>query len=357
MGNVIGTVLRLTTFGESHGRAVGGILEGLPAGLEIDFGFVEQELKRRNPSSVPYATPRHEPDEVEFLSGIFEGKSLGMPIAFVVYNKEHAPEEYENLKNIFRASHADYGYWAKYGIRDYRGGGRASARETVSRVVGGALAKLLLRNSGISVLSYVVSLCGISCETRDYDYLEQSVLNIPDAATERKVMEKLKTVSAGKDSCGGVIETVCRNVPAGLGEPVFDKLEACLAKAVLSIPAVKGIEFGDGFGFAHLYGSNAYDEFVVKNGKVTTAQNHNGGIIGGISTGNEIIFRTVFKPVSTIPQKRKTVTVDNKETIYIPSGRHDVTFLPRATVIVESMTALVLADMLLRNRIAKLPDR
>jgi len=353
MGNTIGKILKLTTFGESHGQAIGGIIEGFPAGIKIDFNLIKTDLQKRSAKSFPYSTPRHEPDNVEFLSGIFENKSLGTPIAFIVYNKNQNPNEYSNLKNIFRASHADYGYYSKYGIRDYRGGGRASARETIARVIGGSFAKMILSLYNIKIFSYIISLCGINIKSIELEHLKQSILNIPDSETEKEILNKLQEIHNKKDSCGGIIETKCFNVPAGLGEPVFDKLEAELAKAILSIPASKGIEFGEGFGFAKMFGSNSYDEFIIKNNKIITKQNYNGGILGGISTGNEINFRTVFKPASTINQPRNTVTIDKKEKKYIPSGRHDTTFLPRACIIVENMTALVLADMILRNQNSK----
>jgi len=352
MGNTIGKILKLTTFGESHGPAVGGIIDGFPAGIKVDFELVSNELKRRSAANTPYSTTRYEPDEPEFLSGIFEGITTGTPIAFIIRNRKHNSAEYENLKNIFRASHADYGYFAKYGIRDHRGGGRASARETISRVVGGAFAKMLLSKYGISITSYITSLCGIKVNNIDLNYLKKSLLNIPDKEAEKIIVSELEKIKKEKNSCGGIIETIVKNVPAGLGEPVFDKLDALIARAILSIPAVKGIEFGDGFDFANSTANDVYDEFIVKDGKITTRQNHNGGIIGGLSTGNDIIFRTVFKPVSTVPQKRNTVTISKQPTTYTPSGRHDITVLPRATVIVESMTALVIADMILCNMAA-----
>ncbi len=354
MGNSIGKIFKLTTFGESHGEAIGGVIDGIPAGLEVDYDLIATELKRRNPKNIPFSTPRQEPDEVEFLSGIFEGKTLGTPVAFIIRNKNHNSKDYDNLKDIFRASHADYGYFAKYGIRDYRGGGRASARETVARVVGGAFAKMILNKYGIKIQSYVSELAGIKISKTDFNYLPHSILNMPDEEAEKKALEKLQAIKNENNSAGGIIETLCTGMPAGLGEPVFDKLEACIAKAVMSIPAAKGIEFGDGFQLARMTGKEANDEFTVENGKITTGTNHNGGILGGISTGNDIFFRTAFKPVSTISVEQNTVTVNGEKTTYTPHGRHDVTVVPRATVIVESMTAIILADMILQNRLAKL---
>jgi chorismate synthase len=353
MNNSIGKIFKLTTFGESHGEAIGGIIEGVPAGLTVDFSLVENDIKRRNPSNSPFSTSRVEPDRVEFLSGIFEGKTLGTPIAFVIKNRVHKSSDYKDIKDIFRASHADYGYFAKYGIRDYRGGGRASARETVARVVGGAFAKMILKRYNIKIVSYVSEIASIKISKTDFDYLQNSKLNMPDEDAEKIALKKLEAIKNDRNSAGGVIDTICSGIPAGLGEPVFDKLEACLAKAVLSIPAAKGIEFGDGFKLASMTGKDANDEFTAQNGKITTKTNHNGGILGGISTGNDIFFRTAFKPVSSIPVEQKTVTVEGENTTYIVKGRHDVTVVPRATVIVESMTAIILADMLLRNKTAK----
>lgn len=354
MGNSIGKIFRLTSFGESHGKAIGGVIEGVPAGVEVDYNLITNELKRRNPQNIPFSTPRQEADEIEFLSGIYEGKTLGTPIAFIVRNKEHNSKEYDVLKDIFRASHADYGYFAKYGIRDHRGGGRASARETVARVVGGAFAKMILNKYSIEIHSFVSELAGIKISKTDFDYLQHSKLNMPDKEAEQKAIDKLQKIKADNNSAGGIIDTICTGIPSGLGEPVFDKLEACIAKAVMSIPAAKGIEFGDGFMLARMTGKEANDEFTVENGKITTTTNHNGGILGGISTGNKIFFRTAFKPVSTIPVEQNTVNTKGEKTTYKPSGRHDITVVPRATVIVEAMTAIILADMILQNKLSKI---
>lgn len=356
-GSILGKEIQLITFGESHGVAMGGVIEGFPSGVEIDYGLISKELLRRKPAGDFFATKRVEPDDFEILSGVFEGKSLGTPIAFIVRNKQHNPTEYTSLQHNFRPSHADYTWQQKYGIRDARGGGRASARETVSRVFGGAFAKMLLSTAGISIYAYVSAIGEVRVENSHTNFsiedIESSPLRCPDKEAEGKMMDALSKAKNDGDTLGGVITCVIENCPSGLGEPVFDKLESDLAHAIMSIPSVKGFEIGSGFQGATMRGSAHNDPFVTENGKIRTAKNDAGGVLGGISSGEMIVFRTAFKPVSSIHTEQKTVDENAKQTVITVNGRHDTCVVPRAVVIVEAMTAWVLADHILRNKLSR----
>ena len=348
MSNTFGKIFRLTTFGESHGKAVGGIIDGFPAGIEIDENFVQKELDRRRPGQSSITTPRDESDKIEFLSGIYEGKSTGTPIAFLIWNNNQHAADYQKLKDVFRPSHADYTYTTKYGIRDHRGGGRSSARETIARVAGGAMAKLVLQKLGITIQAYTSQAGDIVLE-KNYSELnlsltESNIIRCPDPETAEKMIELVKQVKAEGDTIGGVVSCVIKGTPVGLGEPVFGKLHAELAKAMLSINAAKGFDYGMGFAGINLKGSEANDSFISEDGSIRTKTNYSGGIQGGISNGEDIYFRVAFKPVPTILQEQQTVN-DKKENVTLHAqGRHDPCVLPRAVPIVEAMAAMVLLD-------------
>ncbi len=357
-GNTFGKLFTLSTFGESHGEALGGILDGCPAGLLIDLDFIQHELDRRKPGQSHIVTQRKEGDKVEFLSGIFDGKTTGTPIGFIVRNENQKPSDYEHNKDVYRPSHADYTYDVKYGIRDHRGGGRSSARETVCRVVAGAIAKLLLKKWNISITAYTSQVGNLKLE-KEYQHLdltqtESNSIRCPDAIMADAMIQKIEAVRKQGDTVGGVISCVIVGTPIGIGEPVFDKLHADLAKAMLSINAVKGFEYGSGFQGATLTGSELNDTFTATNNTIGLATNHSGGIQGGISNGEDIYFRVAFKPVATLIQKQKTVNSKGQEVEMMGKGRHDPCVLPRAVPIVEAMAALVLADHLLRAQVVKL---
>ena len=362
-GNTFGTLFKLTTFGESHGVALGGIIDGCPAGLEIDLEFVKSELQRRKPGQSHITTQRKEEDEVKFLSGIFEGKTTGHPIGFTIENTNQKSTDYEHIKDTFRPSHADYTYQEKYGMRDYRGGGRSSARETACRIVGGTIAKLYLKHLNVSIQAYVSQVGHIKLEKTyqelDLSKTEESIIRCPDAATAYKMVSYIEDIRKEGDTIGGIVSCVINGTPIGLGEPVFDKLHADLGKAMLSINAVKGFEYGEGFNSINFKGSELNDSFVSSsevenNKKITTSTNHSGGIQGGISNGQDIYFNVAFKPVATIMQDQQSVNKDGIETVVKGKGRHDPCVLPRAVPIVESMAALVIADAILRNKTSKI---
>lgn len=353
-GNTIGKIFSLTTFGESHGQAIGGVIDGCPANLRIDHEFIREEMKRRQTGHGFWSSQRKEEDEVEFLSGLFEGVTTGTPLAFLIRNKDHRPSDYSGIKDIFRPSHADFTYHKKYGIRDYRGGGRSSARETISRVVAGAVAKMFLSTKGIEVFGLVSQIGPVKMELEGNDFsvpeIESSPVRCPDKKASEEMLELLKETKHAKDSVGGVVTCIVKGVPAGLGEPVFDKLNADIAKAIISINAVKGIEFGTGFKSVAMKGSEHNDPFVEKNGEIRTSSNHSGGIQGGISNGMDICFHTAFKPASTIALDQSTVDKKGEAVNIQPGGRHDVCIVPRAVPIVEAMTAIILTDHLLRYK-------
>ncbi len=351
--NSIGKLFRLTTFGESHGTAIGGIIDGCPAGLSLDLECIQSELDRRKPGQSSITTKRKESDIVQFHSGIFEGKTTGGPIGFTILNKDSKSQDYSHLKDTFRPSHSDFSYTKKYGFRDYRGGGRSSARETANWVVAGAIAKQLL--SDLSINAFVSSVGAISInkpyQELDFSQIESNSVRCPDTATADKMMDLIDEVKNNGDTIGGIITGVVQNVPQGLGEPIFDKLNASLGKALFSINAVKGVEFGSGFCAAEMRGSQHNDVF---NSDGSTQSNLSAGIQGGISNGMDIYFRVAFKPVSTLMKDQKSIDESGKEVILKGKGRHDACVLPRAVPIVEAMTALVLADMYLLNKNSKL---
>lgn len=348
MSNIFGHRFTLTTFGESHGAAIGGVVDGMPAGIDIDLSFIQSELNRRRPGQSKITTSRQEADQVELLSGVFEGKSTGCPIGFIVRNENQHSQDYENLRTVFRPSHADYTYQSKYGIRDHRGGGRSSARITISRVVAGALAKLALRQLGIEIQAYT-SQVGDICLDRDYHHYdlsltEQNAVRCPDLQKAAEMEQLISEVKAEGDTIGGVITCVVKGCPAGLGEPEFGKLHAELGSAMLSINAVKGFEYGDGFDFASRRGSEVNDRFVSKDQVIRTTTNHSGGIQGGISNGEDIFFRVAFKPVATLLRPQETVDMEGNPTTLTARGRHDPCVLPRAVPVVEAMAAIVILD-------------
>ncbi|MCF6170536.1 MAG: chorismate synthase [Bacteroidales bacterium] len=360
-GNSIGKILRLTTFGESHGKAVGGILDGFPAGIHIDLQLIQQELDRRKPGQSKWASARRETDEIEILSGVFKGRSTGAPIAFLVWNKDQKPGDYVHLKNTYRPSHADFTYEEKYGIRDYRGGGRSSARETVARVIGGGFAKMLLTSFGIQILAFVSRIGEVALQQEtlafpDRNLIGQSAVRCPDEDTSVKMIELIERTKKAGDTLGGEIKCIIQNVPVGLGEPVFGKLHAELGKAMLSINAVKGFAIGSGFEAAKMKGSEHNDLFEIREGKVSTQTNFSGGIQGGISNGADIYFSLAFKPVATLMQDQQTVDNTGKSHVLKGKGRHDVCVVPRAVPIVEAMAALVLADFFLQNKTSAVRD-
>lgn len=357
MRNTFGHLFTLTSFGESHGSAVGGIVDGMPAGIAIDEDFVQQELNRRRPGQSKITTSRNESDRVEFLSGIFEGKSTGAPIAFEVRNTNQHSQDYENMRQLFRPSHADYTYYKKYGLRDHRGGGRSSARITIARCVGGALAKLALRPMGIGVQAYTSQVGSIALD-RDYRHYdlsqaETNAVRCPDAAVAQQMEQLISQVKADGDTIGGVITCVIKGCPVGLGEPEFDKLHAQLGAAMLGINAAKGFEYGEGFAGVTARGSEQNDTFVPVEGhpgRVTTLTNHSGGIQGGISNGQDIYFRVAFKPVATLLKEQSTVDLQGQPATLRARGRHDPCVLPRAVPVVEAMAAMVILDNVLLNR-------
>lgn len=352
-GNSFGSLFKLTTFGESHGKSIGGIIEGCPAGLVIDCDAITSDMARRKPGQSSITSQRKEDDNVIFLSGIFEGKTTGTPIGFVIENTNHKSKDYSHIKEVYRPSHADYTYDKKYGHRDYRGGGRASARETASRVVAGAIAKQLIKD--IKINAFVSSVGDIYInkpyQELDFKKIEANVVRCPDEATAVKMISKIETIKKDGDTIGGTIMCVIQNVPIGLGEPVFDKLHAQLGKAMLSINAVKGFEYGAGFCATSMKGSEHNDLF---NKDGTTKTNLSGGIQGGISNGMDIYFRVAFKPVATIMHKQQTLDANGNMLEMQGKGRHDPCVVPRAVPIVEAMAALVLADFVLLNEVAKL---
>ena len=354
MRNTFGNIFTLTTYGESHGEAVGGVIDGMPAGIDVDIDFVQHELNRRKPGQSKLTTARQEGDRVEILSGVFEGKTTGCPIGFMVRNTNQRSRDYENMRHVYRPSHADYTYTRKYGVRDHRGGGRSSARETISRVVGGAFAKLALRKQGIRVDAYTSQVGDIAVPV-DYSLLDLSLIDsnavrCPHAETAKRMEDLIMKVKQDGDTIGGIITGVVRGCPVGLGEPAFGKLHAALGGAMLSINAVKGFEYGEGFAGVTTRGSQQNDLFFDDGGRINTRSNHSGGIQGGISNGQDIYFRVAFKPVATILRAQPTVDDQGHDTELTVSGRHDPCVLPRAVPVVEAMAAMTLLDYYLQNK-------
>ena len=355
--NTFGTLFTLTSFGESHGVAIGGVVDGMPAGITVDMDFVRSEMRRRRPGQSAVTTGRQEPDEVEFLSGIFEGRTTGTPIGFIIRNTNQHSNDYDNLREVLRPSHADYTYWQKYGVRDHRGGGRSSARETASRCVAGALAKLALRELGINVQAYT-SQVGHIALNKDYTHYdlslaETNIVRCPDSEKAREMEELILQVKSEGDTVGGVVTCVVTGCPVGLGEPVFGKLHASLGSAMLGINACKGFDYGRGFDGVAERGSEQNDQFVCTADGITTATNRSGGIQGGISNGQPIYFRVAFKPVATQLGEQATLDIHGNEQTLKAKGRHDPCVVPRAVPVVEAMTAIVLLDHYLQANASK----
>ncbi len=358
-GNSLGTLFRISNWGESHGKAVGVVVDGCPALLELSEKDIQGELDRRKPGQSRISTGRQEADKVEILSGVFQGKTTGAPIALLIHNQDTSSKDYDDLARVYRPGHADYCYEAKYGIRNHYGGGRSSARATVGHVAAGAIASKILRErSAIEILAYTRQIHDIEAridpDRVSLDAVESNIVRCPDAQAAERMIRRIEEAQAQGDSVGGVVECVARNVPAGLGEPVFDKLNADFAKAMLLINAAKGFEIGSGFGCAALYGSQCNDPFITIKGKVATAGNHSGGVLGGISSGMPIVFRVAFKPTPSIAIEQDTLNADLEPVKLSIRGRHDPCIVPRAVPVVAAMTAIVLCDHFLRNQNARL---
>jgi len=358
MSNTYGNFFKITTFGESHGKAIGVILDGCPAGLEIDEDFIQNELGRRRPGQSKITTQRKECDHFKLLSGVFENKTTGTPIMMLIENQDARSKDYSHIAEKYRPSHADYTYDQKYGNRDYRGGGRSSARETASRVAAGAVAKLFLQKSKISCRAFVSQVGNLkltkSYKELDLDNTDGNIVRCPDPTTAEKMITYIDQVRKDRDTVGGVITGIIKGVPPGIGQPVFDKLHAELGKAMLSINAVKGFEYGSGFAGVEMRGSEHNDLFVKEGDEIHTKTNYSGGIQGGISNGEDIYFRVAFKPIATLMRDQKSIDTAGDETTVKGKGRHDPCVVPRAVPIVEAMAALVIADFLLRNRMSRL---
>jgi chorismate synthase len=354
MGSSFGKIFRLTTWGESHGPALGVVIEGVPAGLPLTVEEIQHELDRRRVGQSKVTTPRGERDRAEILSGVYEDITTGAPISLITYNADADSSKYDNLRDVFRPGHADYTYWRKYGHRDHRGGGRSSARETWGRVAAGAIANKILATAGAEVFGFAREIGGIAMETFDRDQIEQNIVRCPDPVAAERMIDAIMAAKEAKDSLGGIVEARAINVPIGLGEPTFDKLDAMIGQAMLSIPATKGVEIGRGFEQARMRGSESNDPFLINDGNVRIGNNNAGGTLGGISTGEEIIVRVAVKPTSSIEQEQDTINKHlqpEKITVY---GRHDPSVVPRAVPVVEAMLAIVLADLLLQNRSARI---
>ena len=355
-GNVFGKLFRVTTFGESHGVACGVVIDGCPAGLDVDVSDIQKELDRRKPGQSSITTARKEDDRAEILSGVFEGKTTGTPIAIVVYNKGHKSKDYDKIKDVFRPGTADFSYFSKYGSRDYRGGGRASGRETLARVAGGAVAKKILARKGVSVIAHTKEVYGIKADVFDESEIEKNPVRCADAKAAVLMEKKIADVSKDGDSVGGVVEIIVRNPILGLGEPVFDKLDAELAGGLMSIGAVKGVEVGDGFGVSGFLGSFCNDEMYVDGGELHHRTNHGGGITGGISNGEDIVLRIAVKPTPSISKEQCTLDVSLDEKKIKIEGRHDPCICPRIVPVAEAMVALVLVDQMLRGKVARVDE-
>lgn len=358
MSNSYGKHFKITTYGESHGRAIGVTIDGCPAGITINEGFIQREMDRRKPGQSKITTQRKEGDVVEILSGVFEGKTTGTPLAMVIYNQDQKSKDYSHIADKFRPSHADYTYQKKYGIRDYRGGGRSSARETAARVAAGAVAKQILAQKDIYTQAYVSQVGNLALHKQYQDMdlakAEENIVRCPDPDVAEQMITLIDQTRKNRDTIGGIVSCVIQGAPAGLGEPVFDKLHAELGKAMLSINAVKGFEYGSGFAGVAMYGSQHNDEFYKEEDQVKTKTNHSGGIQGGISNGQDIYFRVAFKPVATIMDDQKSIDESGKETVVQGKGRHDPCVVPRAVPIVEAMAALVILDFYLANQTTRL---
>lgn len=353
-GSTFGETFRISTWGESHGAALGVVIDGVPAGLTLDLAHIQQFMDRRKPGQSKFTTARNEADAIEILSGVFEGKTTGTPISMMVRNADQHSKDYSDIAEVFRPGHADYTFWEKYGIRDYRGGGRSSGRETIGRVAAGAIAVQILEALGITICAYTKSIGPVEIEQFDATEIHKNPLAMPDANAAKKAQEYLENCIHKQDSSGGVIECRVQGMPVGIGEPVFDKLDATLAKAMLSIGAVKGFEIGDGFLAATATGSTNNDAFVIQDEQVKKQTNHSGGVLGGMSDGDEIVFRVAVKPTPSISQTQQTVDLHGKERQIEIHGRHDPVIVPRAVVVVESMAAITLVDALFANMSARM---
>ena len=355
-GSSLGEIFRVTTFGESHGAGLGAVIEGCPAGVELDEDFIQKYLDRRKPGQSDFATKRNESDSVKIISGVFEGKTTGTPICLFIGNSDQHSGDYSEIKDKFRPGHADFGFFTKYGFRDYRGGGRSSGRETAARVAAGAVALKVLMEFGIDIFAYVTQIGDIKISDFDRNEISKNQLCMPDKAAAEKAAEYLRGLIEEKDSSGALVECIASGVPAGIGEPVFDKLDARLASAIMSIGAVKGIEIGDGFAVASSRGSDNNDEFEMVDGKISKKTNHSGGILGGISDGSDIILRAAFKPTPSIYQKQSTVNEAGENVEIEIKGRHDPLVAARAVVVVEAMVAITILDLLLISKTNKISD-
>lgn len=355
-GSTYGNIFKITTWGESHGKAVGVVVDGCPAGVHLDESDIQSFLNRRKPGQSSYTTQRNEDDKVEILSGVFEGKTTGTPISMLVYNKDHRSADYSQISQYYRPGHADYTFDEKYGFRDYRGGGRSSGRETIGRVAAGAIASKILNQLGISIITYSRSIGNIEIDDGNFDINEimNNPMYMPDANAAKSAENMLKEKMSQMDSCGGIIECIVNGMPTGVGEPVFEKLDANLAKAIMSIGAVKGFEIGDGFKVAASTGSTDNDGFEIKDGKISKTSNHAGGILGGISDGSPIILRAAIKPTPSIAQTQKTVNKSMENIDINIKGRHDPIIVPRAVVVVESMVAITLTDLLFMSMTSRM---
>lgn len=353
MASSFGRIFKLTTWGESHGPALGVVVEGCPAGLALTVDDIQHQLDRRRVGQSTVTSPRNEGDRAELLSGVFEGVTTGAPISLITYNKDVDSSKYDNLRDVFRPGHADYTYWAKYGHRDHRGGGRSSARETWGRVAAGAIARKILATVGTEVYGFTRELGGIRMATFDRDEIERNLVRCPDPEAAARMVEAIERAKAERDSLGGIVEVRATGVPVGLGEPTFDKLDALIGQAMLSIPAVKGVELGEGFGVVGARGSEANDAFYAEDGRVRTRTNNAGGTLGGISSGEDIVVGIAVKPTSSVARSQETVDTDLRPRTILVEGRHDPSVLPRAVPVAEAMLAIVLADLLLLNRAAR----
>ena len=355
-GSIFGKNFTISTWGESHGKAIGVVIDGCPAGLTLTESDIQKDLDLRKPGTSALTTKRKESDTCHILSGVFEGVTTGTPISIVIYNEDHHSADYSNIADIFRPGHADYTFFSKYGIRDYRGGGRSSARETAARVAAGAVAKKILAELGIKVTAYTRSIGNIEISSFDEELLYKTDTRMPDKEADAKANEYIKNCMAENDSCGGVIECVIKNLPVGIGETVFDKLDSSLAKAIVSIGAVKGIEFGAGFGAASLKGSENNDNFVNENGEIKKLTNNAGGILGGMSDGSDVVFRAAIKPTPSISRMQKTVDINGEEREIVIKGRHDPIIVPRAVPVVEAMAAICVVDLLFSAMLSQMKN-
>jgi chorismate synthase len=349
-GNSFGQLFKITTFGESHGPAIGVVIDGVPPKLDLTESDIQKDLDRRRPGQSTITTQRKESDKAEILSGVFEGQTTGAPLAILIRNEDAQSKDYDNVKFVFRPGHADYGYFAKYGIRDYRGGGRSSGRETAARVAAGAVAKKILAQHDIRIIVYTLAVGDIVAQEIDYSVIEQNMARSADPVAAERMVAKIEEARKNGDSLGAILQCVVKGVPAGLGDPCFDKLNACLAHALMSIAAVKGVEFGEGFAVSQMTGFVNNDRFVLKGKKIGTATNHAGGIIGGISTGEDISIRMALKPTSSISKPQKTLDEDMKEVEVVVKGRHDPCLAPRVVPVAEAMIALTLVDAMMLQK-------